>query len=66
MSTSIQLTLRLSADQAARIDAIATAMSGPAIRASRIDAVRFVLSHGYEDAEEALGMCRKTTAKPAY
>jgi hypothetical protein len=56
MSSAIQLTLRLPGDQAARIDAIAAAMSGPAVKATRVEAVRYVLERGYENAEKDLGI----------
>jgi predicted transcriptional regulator len=56
MSSPIQLTLRLPADQASRLDAIAAAMSGPAVKATRAEAVRYVLERGYENAERDLGI----------
>lgn len=62
---SIQITLRLYEADAERLEAIATAMSGPGIAATAADAVRYVLQRGYAPAERELGVTKAGEAKPA-
>jgi hypothetical protein len=62
---AIQITLRVYEAEADRLDAIAAAMGGKVTKATTAEAVRYVLKHGYNRAENDLGIKHsETQAKP--
>ena len=66
MAAQTQFTVRFPEDVLERIDGVATALSRFGTKASRADALRFIVSKGLEPAETELGIApAKAPTKPA-